>query len=509
MGLEHGLGGTELTSGGSLGVRELLLHTGKDLLLVGGGLVEGDVKLLGRLGEVLGEGAHVTGLAVTSLRESGDLLLGGGLVLVHELAEHATGTDVGGVASVGDLDDLVALGLDLTVDADLVGLVGDDHGGHNLDVAAEASLLLLDLGGQSNDLGGEVLAGVLDILGGGDAGSLDVLDGGRETRVGEGRLLGELVVEVGNGGTHVPVKGLTILGHALVHVTEPAVGPLASGLDTLLHGLDDSGVTGSGGSVHSSELDDGGLAGSLELGVDGRGVGLHLSSDDARVLGHLLGVSRDVAVGLLDLLRGLFLEAEEGTLLGGNGITDLVDDVLLVASDGRGESGTGGTTLLLLGAEALVEGSELGLCPSDLLLQVSLGDGRGGLDGVKHLLAHLSAGGLSLQVELVNLGVDVLGKGRDLGGDTVVKRGTGLLVDRLHLLLDLKGTLLTLVDGIADGRLKLGLVELGDGTEAGTASGILDVVLHNNTSELLDASIVLALEVTDGLVETSKTSGPC
>merc|ERR1712072_277445 len=109
-GLEHGLGGTELTSGGSLGVRELLLHTGKDLLLVGGGLVEGDVKLLGRLGEVLGEGAHVTGLAVTSLgesgvrvlRESGDLLLGGGLVLVHELAEHATGTDVGGVASVGD-----------------------------------------------------------------------------------------------------------------------------------------------------------------------------------------------------------------------------------------------------------------------------------------------------------------------------------------------------------------------------------------------------------------------
>merc|ERR1711881_523699 len=207
-GLEHGLGGTELTSGGSLGVRELLLHTGKDLLLVGGGLVQG-----------------------------------------HELAEHATGTDVGGVASVGDLDDLVALGLDLTVDADLVGLVGDDHGGHNLDVATEASLLLLDLGGQSNDLGGEVLAGVLDILGGGDAGSLDVLDGGRETRVGEVRLLGELVVEVGNGGTHVPVKGLTILGHALVHVTEPAVGPLASGLDTLLHGLDDSGVTGSGGSV--------------------------------------------------------------------------------------------------------------------------------------------------------------------------------------------------------------------------------------------------------------------
>merc|ERR1711881_453336 len=486
MGLEHGLGGTELTSGGSLGVRELLLHTGKDLLLVGGGLVEGDVKLLGRLGEVLGEGAHVTGLAVTSLgesgvrglRESGDLLLGGGLVLVHELAEHATGTDVGGVASVGDLDDLVALGLDLTVDADLVGLVGDDHGGHNLDVATKASLLLLDLGGQSNDLGGEVLMGVLDILGGGDAGSLDVLDGGRETRVGKGRLLGELVVEVGNGSTHVPV-----------------------------HGLDDLGVTGSRGGVHSRELNNSGLAGSLELGVDGRSVGLHLCSDDAGVLGHLLGMSGDVAVGLLDLLGGLFLEAKEGTLLGGNGITDLVDDVLLVVSNAGAESGTGGTTLLLLGAEALVEGSELGLGPSDLLLQVSLGDSRGRLDGVKHLLAHLGAGGSSLQVELVNLGVDVLRQSANLGGHTVVKRGTGLLVDRLHLLLNLKSTLLSLVDGIADGRLELGLVELRDGTETGTASGILDVVLHNNTSELLDASIVLALEVTDGLVETSNTSG--
>merc|ERR1711881_651869 len=331
--------------------------------------------------------------------------------------------------------------------------------------------------------------GVLDILGGGDAGSLDVLDGGRETRVGKGRLLGELVVEVGNGSTHVPVEGLAVVRHLLVHLAEPAVGPLASGLDTLLHGLDDLGVTGSRGGVHSRELNNSGLAGSLELGVDGRSVGLHLCSDDAGVLGHLLGMSGDVAVGLLDLLGGLFLEAKEGTLLGGNGITDLVDDVLLVASNAGAESGTGGTTLLLLGAEALVEGSELGLGPSDLLLQVSLGDSRGRLDGVKYLLAHLSAGGLSLQVELVNLGVDVLGKGRDLGGDTVVKRGTGLLVDRLHLLLDLKGTLLT----------------LGDGTEAGTASGILDVVLHDNTGEVLDGSVVLALEVTDSLVEASNT----
>merc|ERR1711881_42341 len=349
--------------------------------------------------------------------------------------------------------------------------------------------------------------GVLDILGGGDTGSLDVLDGGRETRVGKSGLLGELVVEVGNSGTHVAVEGLAVCSHLGVHLTEPAVGPLASGLNTVLHSLDDLGVTGSRGSVHSSELDDSGLAGSLELSVDGGSVGAHLRGHDAGVLGHLLGMSGDVPVGLLDLLGGLLLKGEEGTLLGGNGITDLVDDVLLVASDLGGESGASGTTLLLLSRNTLVEGSELSLSPGDLLLQVSLGDDRGGLDGIEHLLAHLSAGSGSLQVELVNLGVDVFGKGRDLGGDPIVEGRTGLLVDLLHLLLDLKSTLLTLVDGIADSGLQLGLVELADGTEAGTASGILNVVLHDYTSELLDASVVLAREVTDSLVETSDPGG--
>merc|ERR1711881_246242 len=208
--------------------------------------------------------------------------------------------------------------------------------------------------------------GVLDILGGGDTGSLDVLDGGRETRVGKSGLLGELVVEVGNSGTHVAVEGLAVRSHL--------------------------GVTGSRGSVHSSELDDSGLAGSLELSVDSSSVGAHLRGHDAGVLGHLLGVSGDVPVGLLDLLGGLLLEGEEGTLLGGDSVTDLVDDVLLVASDLGGESGASGTTLLLLSRKTLVEGSELSLSPGDLLLHVSLGDGRGGLDGIEHLLAHLSAG---------------------------------------------------------------------------------------------------------------------
>merc|ERR1719183_2525871 len=197
-------------------------------------------------------------------------------------------------------------------------------------------------------------------------------------------------------------------------------------------------------------------------------------------------MGRDVAVGLLDLLGCLLLQGEQSTLLGGDGITELVDDVLLVAGNTCTEGGTRG---------------------GHLLLQVSLGNSGGRLDGVEHLLAHLSAGSFGLQVELGNLGVDVLGKSRNLGGDTLVERGTSLLVDALHLLLNLEGTLLTLVDGVTHGRLELGLVVLGNGTETCTASSILNVVLHNNTSEVLDLTIVLGSELGDSAVETSDTGG--
>merc|ERR1711981_1460668 len=321
------------------------------------------------MSEVLGECTPVPGLTATQLAEesigvlgkSVDLLLGGSLVLVHELAEHATGTDIGGVTPVSEVDDLGALGPNLVVDPDLVGLVGDDHSGDNLDVATETSLLLLDLGGQGNDLGGEVLAGMLDILGSSEACGLDVLHGGREASVGKSRLLGELVVEVGNGGTEVAVEMGTVLGHLLVHLAEAAVGPLAGSLDTSLDSLHDLVVASSRGGADGTELDNGSLAGSLELGVDRGSVGPHLSSNDGSVLLHLSSMSGDVLVGLLDLLRGLLLEGKESTLLSGNGVTELVNDVLLVPGNAVGEGGTSGGTLLVLMGETLVQSSELGL----------------------------------------------------------------------------------------------------------------------------------------------------
>merc|ERR1711881_655220 len=204
------------------------------------------------------------------------------------------------------------------------------------------------------------------------------------------------------------------------------------------------------------------------------------------VLLHLTGVGSEVLVGLLDLLGGLLTEGKESTVLGGHGILDGVDSVALVGGDLGGErSASSGRGLgrLVVGA---VEGRELGLGPLNLLLKVILGDLGGRLDGEKNLLLHLGASGLGLEVELCDLTVDVLGQGTDLGGDTVVELSTGLLVEGLGLLLEVESALLTLVDGITDGVLELGVVSLGDVTE-------------------LDAAVVLTLEALHGLVKASDT----
>merc|ERR1711881_430954 len=173
------------------------------------------------------------------------------------------------------------------------------------------------------------------------------------------------------------------------------------------------------------------------------------------VLLHLTGVGSEVLVGLLDLLGGLLTEGKESTVLGGHGILDGVDSVALVGSDLGGERSTSssrGLGRLVVGA---VEGRELGLGPLNLLLKGILG---GRLDGEKNLLLHLSASGLGLEVELCDLTMDVLGQGTNLGGDTVVQLSTGLLVEGLGLLLEVESALLTLVDGITDGVLELGVV---------------------------------------------------
>merc|ERR1712216_866194 len=110
-------------------------HEGLAGLLEGGHLL---VQGLGGLGEVHGEtltaaGSTGTGmgdLGVQGLGEGGNLVGGGGLVLVHEDLELATGTGRLGVLDVGELHDAGDLAVDTEVDTVPVGALGDGLTGH-------------------------------------------------------------------------------------------------------------------------------------------------------------------------------------------------------------------------------------------------------------------------------------------------------------------------------------------------------------------------------------------
>merc|ERR1719453_1491420 len=512
---EHGLGVSEGGGGIGLGGGEGALEGGEGLLLGGGVLGELAVQTLGGLGQVLLEakevgsllGAGLLDLGVGLLGEVGNLLGGGGLVLVHDLADDTTGLLVGGVGLVGELDETANLGGHVLVDAVLGSGVGDDHGGHILDVTVEAGLDLLDHGGGSSNAGGHVLAGSSDGLGGLLAGILQVLDGLGETGILKSGLGSDLVVEVGDSTCELLVEVLAVVGHLDVDRRELLVGELAGVGDTILDSLDDRVVAGSGGGGHSGEVGGGGLAGGLEGGVDGSSVGLHLGANLLGVLDHLVGGGGQVLVGLLDRLLGLLGLGQEGLVLGSDSVVDLANGVGLLLGNGGGESGALSGGLALLSLEAGVELGELTLGPSDDLLQVLLGDLGLGRDSVQDLLLHLGTGLLGLEVELVDLGVDALGELGDLVVNAHVEVGTGLLVHGLHLLLDRESALLTLVDGVTDSVLELGLVEGRDLTELGTAIGILDGVLGDDTSELHDLGVVLDSHAVHSLVEASDLLG--
>merc|ERR1719453_175037 len=470
---EHGLGVSEGGGGVGLGSGEGALQLGESLLLGGGDLGELAVQTLGGLGQVLLEakevgsllGAGLLDLGVGLLGEVGNLLGGGGLVLIHDLTDDTTGSLVGGVGLVGELDETANLGGHVLVDAVLGSGVGDHHGGDILDVTVEAGLDLLDHGGGTSNAGGHLLAGSSDSGGGLGAGSLQVLHGLGETGILKSGLGSDLVVQVGHGTGEGLVEVLAVVGHLDVDTRELLVSELAGVVDTVLDSLHDSVVAGSGGSGHGGELSGGGLAGSLEGGVDGGSVGLHLAANLLGVLDHLISGGGEVLVGLLDLLLGLLGQGKEGLVLGGDSVVDLANGVLLLLGDGGGERGALTLGLGLLSLEAGVELGELTLSPLDNLLQVLLSELGLGVDSVEDLLLHLGAGLLGLEVQLVDLGVDGLGELGDLVVNAHVEVGAGLLVHGLHLLLDLESTLLPLVDGIADSVLKLSLVEGRDLTE--------------------------------------------
>merc|ERR1711966_394507 len=350
------------------------------------------------------------------------------------------------------------------------------------------SLDILDVGGHGGEVGGERLAELSNLAGSLGAGSTEILDGLGEAGVSEGSLLGESVVETVGGGSETAVGTGTVGSELAVHLVELVVRVdlgLGDGVTEVLHGTSVTGGIRGTGTAKSSR---GALALSVDLVEDRGGGSLELGGGGLSVGSHAGSVCGDTH---LDLLGSLGTESKLGASLGGDGTRDHASDTALVAGElheeslaGHGGSGTGAGRLAH-------ESEHLALTGSDGETEVLLGDGRGGTDGVHHLLLELSAGSLGLEGDGLEGRVGLLGELGHLSLKTEGHGSLGLLVHGLANLEDSGGTTLTLLDGGAEGALKLGLV------------GLL-VVLGNNLAELEYLAAELGLGLTD-LVHHVKT----
>merc|ERR1711881_519466 len=439
----------------------------------------------------MGHGDAVAGGAATEVAdathgvtgESLPLLGGGGLVLIHEHLELTTSAASLRVTLVGDGADTLDLTSHTTVDTHLVGLHGDDLGGHNGDLGSETSLDILDVGGHGGEVGSERLAETCDLAGSLEAGSTEILHGLGEAGVSEGSLLGEGVVETVGGGSETAVGTGTVGSELAVHLVELVVRVnlgLGDGATEVLHG---TGVTGGIRGTGAAKGSSGALALSVDLVEDRGGGSLELGGGGLSVGSHAGGVRGDTHVGLLDLLGSLGPERELGASLGVDGTRDHASDLLLVAGEldeeslaGHGRASTGAGRLAH-------EVEHLPLGSGDGETEVLLGDGRGGADGVHHLLLELGAGGLGLEGDGLEGRVGLLGELGHLSLEAELHGHLGLLVHGLADLEDSLGTTLTLLDGGTERALKLSLVGLLEGSDelaarAGASLVAADLVHH-------------------------------
>merc|ERR1712054_513281 len=181
------VGSRQVSKGRKLG-SELGLGSLECRLSSSGGTTEGSV-LASNNGH-LGSGREGTGsrathashlatehgeLEASALGESGRLLGSGSLVGVEDSTELATGTLGLGVTDVGSRDNTANLLVHTAVDADLVGLIVGNLARHNGDLTLDASLRLLDGGGEGRDLDSHLLASEADSSSGLVADGTDVL----------------------------------------------------------------------------------------------------------------------------------------------------------------------------------------------------------------------------------------------------------------------------------------------------------------------------------------------
>merc|ERR1712178_181345 len=445
-------------------------------------------------------------LEASALGESGSLLGSGSLVGVEDSTELATGTLGLGVTDVGSRDDTANLLVHTAVDADLVGLIMGNLAGHNGDLTLDASLRLLDGGGEGRDLHSHLLASEAHSSSGLVANSTDVLHRLGEANIGESSTLGDLVVEEADRGCELGVEGLAVLGHALVELAEAVVRLLLGALEGTTNLVQGAGVATDRGSISGSK---GGLrraASSSNASLQSGDIGLHLGRHSTGVAGHLGGVAGELVVSLLQALSSLSLEGEKSTILGGNSVADSEGSTTLLTVDLPVEAGTSGSGLAVVAGENSVQGSEAAVGPLHRLLQVLLGGLGSSTDSVEDLLLELGASSLVLHVQSVDGAGGRLAQGRNHGGDLGRELGPVLLVDVLHLLLDSDGTLLTLLDGNTDSMADVTLVSLLHGLQHSTALGRLDSVGGHDTSELVDATLLLLGRVDSDGVHLGQTT---
>merc|ERR1712054_402213 len=257
---------------------------------------------------------------------------------------------------------------------------------------------------------------------------------------------------------------------------------------------------------------EGGL-GALLLGgdlvEDGGGGGLELGSSALGVTGHAGSVGGHTHVGLLDLLGSLSTESELGTSLGSDSTRDHASDSTLVAGELHEESLTSESRASLGRSRAAHESKHLPLGSSDGETEVLLGNGSSRTDGIGHLLLKLSTGSLGLQGDGLEGRVGLLGELGHLSLKAEFEGSLGLLVHGTARLEDSSSTLLTLLDGSAEGRLELSLVGLLEGSDELAARAGASLVAADDTSELGDGLVSLLVVLGNNLTEEEHLAAEC
>merc|ERR1719199_205673 len=475
----HGLGETGVSEGGLLG------DTVVDVLHGAG---EGGVGGSTLLGHVAVELTELVGCTVAGGNEStidrlergtetgGRLGVGG---VDGRLGGTTSGRDLGGqgvhVGLHGGIDILGLLGegigvggdlvvglLDLLGGLDLEGKEGTVHGRHGIGKLTLGGLLVASDGTGKRGTAGGVLAGSLALLSVGVGESdLGDLDGS-----------GEVLLSLSSGGTD-SVEELTAHLTAGLSRGETEVLDLGGGvLGELGHLRGDTHVEGCLGllvhvlelhlSLHHADLTlvHGTGDGSLKLHL----VGLH----DSGELGAALGVAHSVGTDDTSELVHLTLE-----------LLVVLHDVTVESGHTLGEIVLGGTEFVL-DVETSVTGLGGELAVDLHLSLLALGDGSVELTGL--LGEHVGGVGTVLLhggTDLVELGGVVVSHSLEAS----ISRGLVGVDEVLKLGVLLKVLLVTLVTDLDHA--------VGLGTHVGVDLGLLELVLGDNTGELGDASVGL------------------